>query len=106
MTPTLEQLKRTVAQRSKGVDRHYDKMDAIEEWDKKGEYQKSITFVGARDALISAQMAYIAALESALTPEPPAPGESHQWPKGEPVCTCEKHTGEGWFCDACGGGKF
>lgn len=66
MNTELQILRRSVQKWSKGLDRHYEKMDAIEDWSDKTKYQMSLAFVGARDVLISQQCAYIEALEKQL----------------------------------------
>jgi hypothetical protein len=62
----LDELKAHVNQRLKGVNRHWDKLDAIEDYEAKDHYMRSPVFIGANLALISAQERYIQALEQAL----------------------------------------
>lgn len=62
---TLAQLKTNVEQRTKKLDNHYDKWSEIPDSDKP-QYFNSMSFIGARDGLITAQSKYIAALETRL----------------------------------------
>jgi hypothetical protein len=67
MDTEFDEKQRSVRKWTKGLHRHYDKMDAIEEWHEKTRYQMSLPFVGARDILITVQADYIQALEMALS---------------------------------------
>lgn len=66
MDSEFDTMQRSVRKWRKGLERHYDKMDTIEERSDKTHYQMSLPFIGARDILITVQGNYIQALEMAL----------------------------------------